>query len=180
MVVVNPYRPPSVDVGLPAGDGCHRDGRDGVYVPRGADLPARCVRCNAPVAGARKRRTLYWHSPWLYLLIAIGLLVYAVVALIVRRRAEASPGLCALHAAQVRRTRWIGVGLGLGAFGAMFAAFSSDRVGLGLLCLLAACVVFAVTAIRARLVRPTRIDERGMRLVGFGEAFLASIPPALR
>src|SRR6188474_2361972 len=60
---------------------------------RGAALPNRCVKCNCDVGEARLRRKLYWHPPGWYLL----LLVYVLVSLAVRKRAEMFVGLCERH-----------------------------------------------------------------------------------
>jgi hypothetical protein len=66
-------------------------------------LPARCYKCNEPVARPPMKRKVYWHSPGYYWLILIGilvragLLIYIVVALFVRKRAIVSVHLCARH-----------------------------------------------------------------------------------
>jgi hypothetical protein len=76
--------------------------------PRGS-LPDRCVRCNAAAEGYRLSRTVYWHHPAYYVLIVWpGLLIYVIVAVIVRRKAQVELGLCPFHAS---RRRWaIGMG----------------------------------------------------------------------
>jgi hypothetical protein len=63
-----------------------------------ATLPNRCVKCNADAAGYKLKRKLFWHHPALYLMIVFpGLLIYAIVATIVGKRARIEIGLCGEH-----------------------------------------------------------------------------------
>src|SRR5438105_154087 len=94
--------------------------REGVtlIVTTQASLPPRCVKCNADVVdGWRWRKSLYWHHPALALMIIFpGLLIYAIVALIVRKKAVVEASLCPVHRANRNTkvaTAWIA---GLGAF----------------------------------------------------------------
>ena len=73
-----------------------REGKVVVALPD-APLPARCVKCNAPADPPTKARTLYWMHPALYLLIFTGLLILLIVYLVVRKKADVNPGLCAAH-----------------------------------------------------------------------------------
>src|ERR1043165_4984617 len=66
-------------------------------------FPARCVRCNAPANGYRLKRQLYWHPPAYYLFILFNLLVYAIVAMCVRKKAILHVGLCEKHR---ERRKW--------------------------------------------------------------------------
>jgi len=58
----NPYAPPQANVD---GGGSNaeywREGRKVLYIALGSDLPARCVRCNAPAVTPINSRKLYWH-----------------------------------------------------------------------------------------------------------------------
>lgn len=51
-----------------------------------AVLPDRCIKSNEPTH-ERLKRSLYWHHPAIYLLILAHLLIYVIVALIVRKSA---------------------------------------------------------------------------------------------
>ncbi len=59
-----------------------------------AILPDRCVKTNQPTQ-ERLKRSLYWHHPALYFLILFNLLIYAIVAMIVRKSAKYSIPLSA-------------------------------------------------------------------------------------
>src|SRR5262249_31752161 len=63
----------------------------------GTVVPDRCVKCNSPANGSRLRRRLYWHPPLVYLLILVNLLLYVIVALVIRKRAVIDIGICAVH-----------------------------------------------------------------------------------
>ena len=41
-----------------------------------------------------RKRKFYWHSPWMYLLILLHILVYLIAALAVRKTAVHNVGLC--------------------------------------------------------------------------------------
>lgn len=97
-------------VPVPQLAGIWRDG-DALVVHRNALLPDRCVKCNAPAGGDRLRRKFAWHHPAIYLLILAGLLVYAIVALIVQKKAVLDLGICVEHRKQRRMLLLVAWGL---------------------------------------------------------------------
>ena len=139
---------------------------------REASLPSRCVRCNEPSEEPTRQRKIYWHSPWLYLLILANFLIYAVVAVIVRKRAIVAPGLCPAH----KRRRRIGIAVVWVLLIAGFALLFMGKLGLlgGLLLILVALLASVSVT---RIVRASRIDAQYIRLKGCGPAFLDSMPP---
>ena len=173
----NPYEAPKASL-IPEGDGgVWRSG--GALVTRpGSSLPPRCVKCNAPSMEPAKDRRVYWHHPALYLLIIFpGLLIYAIVALIVRKSALVNPALCAEH----RQKRnlglaigWVGSLLGLVLMVAGPAAYDSCGLGVAGLLLFLGAIIAAM--FMARIVYPERIDKDFVRLKGCGDAFLGSLP----
>ena len=58
------------------------------------DLPAVCMKCGAP-ATTWKSKTFSWHPPWVYVLILIGLLPFAIVAMVLTKRRTILAPLCA-------------------------------------------------------------------------------------
>jgi hypothetical protein len=152
-----------------------RQGRT-LVMRRDAGLPDRCVKCNAPVNGAKLPRNLYWHHPGLYLLIFLNLLIYVIVALIMRQRAKISVGLCEKH-------RSIRVK-------AISAAWTLALLGVGLLVwgiviengwLMVGGVISQVAGIiygvvRARTVTPRRIDKEHIWLNGVCAEYLENLP----
>ena len=182
----NPYAPPmagelaaqaSTDRG-----GFWSDGKN-LVLHRDARLPDRCLRCNEP-ATVRLRKTLYWHHPALYLLILAGLLLYAIVALIVRKKLPSEWPLCGRHAGRRRwgiALTWIGLlGIFLFPWGLAFAGEAlGAKDAFGLLAVFSfplALIMMFVGLYLQTVLRPTKIDDHyGYLLVG--KPFLASCPP---
>lgn len=54
----------------------------------------RCVRCGQPASGRSLSLTLAWHPTWIYLLVVVNVLVYALAALMTQRKALLDVGLC--------------------------------------------------------------------------------------
>jgi hypothetical protein len=158
-------------------EGVWRDERVLVF-NKAATLPERCVRCNEPSEGSGYKSTFYWHEPALYLLILCGLLVYFIVALIVRKKAEVFVGLCPRHAAQRQRGR-IGGGLLL-VLGLVFlpvaAVVESGGAFFGWTGLVMIVVAIVLSAVGSVGIRPQRIDDQVVRLKGVNRDYLARLP----
>jgi len=176
MTTTNRYAPPKAVLEDRADDAeMWREGKV-LVLRKGGALPDRCIKCNAPSAGPRRRRRLSWHSPWLYVLILLALVLYAIVAAILRKTATVELGLCERHQKRVlwgRIVGWGGLAVELLLVGA--SAATQDE-GFALLALaLALPWLIAAVAVN-RLVLPARIDDHYVRLRGCGPAFLASLP----
>lgn len=142
----------------------------------GTELPCRCMKCNEPTNSAPLKRKVSWHPPAYYLIILIALLIYVIVALIVRKQATVSVHLCDLH----RKRRMVLIG---GCWGAVLlglalvlAAISSSSGEVGLVGVLLLIGGGIVGAIFGNLVKPTKIDGTTLRFRGAGAAFLDSLP----
>ena len=147
-----------------------------LVVRRDGDFPHRCIKCNAPSVDPKRRYKLTWHSPWLYLLILLALLIYALVAIFVRKTAVVHVGLCERHQRRVLWGRIIGWGgLALEVVllwaGAAYDMTSLFATGFALL-----LPWLIATLILNRLVLAARIDDRYVRLKGCGPEFLRSLP----
>ncbi|UYB52608.1 hypothetical protein OCJ37_01175 [Xanthomonas sp. AM6] len=182
----NPYQAPGAAIQaatapppLP-GEALWRDGNDLLCV-RDTPFPAHCVKCGMALRNDElKKRTFYWHAPAWYALVLVSIVIYAIVAVIVRKRSGHMLGMCTAHR---RRRNWF-VLLAVGAFVAGpllgFAVGGDAGFGLGLVVFLAMSVT---GMIGARILVPRRMDERYARYKGVAPAFLArlpSLPPALR
>lgn len=117
-----------------------------------------------------------WHNPAYYLLIFIGVLIYAIVAMVVRKTATIHIGVCSTHY-EKRRTAiiasWVLMALGLG--GIIFAiSYNTGALALigGLLMLCG--IIYGVIA--ARLVTPKKIDDRFVWLNSVDRNYLAQLP----
>jgi hypothetical protein len=141
-----------------------------------ATLPDRCIKCNATSDGARLKRTLYWHPPGWYVLVLANLIIYAIVAMIVRKTAKIEVGLCAEH----RRARWtaiaIGWGLFIGSIAALVVGINANATWLAVLSPFLLLTGLIWGAVGGRVVSARRIDARWVRLGGAGPAFLDELP----
>jgi hypothetical protein len=177
----NPYAAPRADVNAGAGGQYADQGafwRSGpilVTRPR-AVLPARCVKCNAEVQGSLKKQKFYWHHPAWFALVLVNVIIYVVVAMIVRRSAEVSYGLCATHKRQRRRGVFIVVGGMFLSFGLIVVGIASDLAPLIPIAILGFLVSIVIGIVRGRTLLPVRIDKSGAQFKGCGEAYLASLP----
>jgi hypothetical protein len=140
-----------------------------------AFLPNRCVKCNEPT-GERLKRKLTWHHPALYLTILVSILVYAVVAMVLRKTATINLGLCEEHLDIRRRNiaiTWFVAIVGVLCF--PVAAMLEDVAALcvGGLLLLGAAIYGSVTL---RVVVPTKIDDHFVWLKGITPDYLRDFP----
>lgn len=151
-----------------------------------ATLPPQCIKCCAPADGPPLRRTLGWHTPWLYLLLPFmlpGWILLAIIGLCVQERATIYIPLCAQHRLRRRinlAMTWV---MFLAAIAcAIIAANIRDRDVQGVL--FWATVVLAVTApiyglVACRMVAPTKIDRQYVWLKGASREFVGQFPALL-
>lgn len=138
-------------------------------------LPNRCIKCNAP-ADEQLKRKLTWHHPALYLLALASLLIYVVVAMVVRKTATVNVGLCEDHSSARRRNIAITWALGLASIaGFVVAAMLEDGTFalLGVFLLLATAIYGIATL---RVVVPTKIDDYCVWLKGVDANYLQQFP----
>jgi hypothetical protein len=165
-------------------------GYDGVGLVMARNLigPDRCVKCNAPAEGYQLLRRLSWHHPALYVLILFpGIVIYAIVAMCVRKTARLTIGLCPVHRAAHRRNKaiaWLLCLLGLAMLIGIPAVLADQRgpdVGsyqaMGALAGIVTLLVGLVyAAVAVPVVSPRRIDDHYVYLSKAGRAFLESLP----
>lgn len=164
--------------GRNSGEGVWRLGRQ-LVMRKGAKLPDRCVKTNKP-AERWLKRTLYWHHPLLYILAFGPVILYAIIAIIVRHKAVVEVGLTR---ARISRRRWTifaawlvafaGIGLcyvGIKFVGGADAAFFV--IGGFFLTLLAG----VVGAYLAAVVQPAKITADYVWLKGVHPDYLRVLP----
>lgn len=159
----------------PAGGTAWRSGNL-LVVRRNASLPDRCVKCNAPAHGRRLTRKLSWHTPWIYLIIFVGVLFYVIAAVILRKRARVEIGICEAHWAARRRDVLIGwasflVAILLGWCGAHFG--NGWLYGSALTIFLGGLIY---AAFRTPVVSAKKIDADFVWLKGASRAYTAELP----
>ena len=164
--------PPPPVVGTAAG--VWRD-KGTLIMTKDARLPDRCIKCNEPTQ-TRLIRKLNWHHPAIYILIFVALLIYAIVAMVTRKRATVEFGICDEHL----RKRWRNIAIGwvavvLGVFGLFLAIAISDGTPalLGLFLLLGGAI-FGI--IGSRVATPSKIDNHYVWLRGVNKDYLDLLP----
>lgn len=166
-------------VGVQRAGGVWRDGKL-LVMSKNAELPARCVKTNEPT-DRRLKRSLYWHDPLLYLLILAGVLVYAIVAMIVRKTATVNVGL---SPQRIARRRWgiaIGwlsffVGVVLVIVGISNSTPKNSMAILVLVGLLGGLIGIIVGAVLAQVVTAAKITDDYVWLKGVHPDYLAALP----
>jgi hypothetical protein len=148
---------------------------------KNAALPDVCVKSNQPAQGRRLRRSLSWHHPAVFLAILAGLLIYVILALVLRKTATIHIGLSDEWFARRRRAiifGWLSVLAGLGM---MFVGFAlvdrHDEFGWLILAGLFVSFVAAIVGVmRARMVAPIRITDEYVWLKGVHPDYLDALP----
>ncbi len=181
----NPYAPPSSDIeGKSAADTAELvvSGRD-VLTPDGLTWPDRCVVCGAPAIGYRQTLKLFWHHPAVYLTLMFNIIIYAIVAALVRRRATVHVGVCDVHRRRRRNgflVGWLGLLTGIammiGAGTGLLPGMEGTLIVVGAL-LAVTCPIVAL--FMCRLVTVVTIKDGRARL-RVGKPFLEYLLTASR
>jgi hypothetical protein len=184
----NPYAPSPASLAarplLPEGsrsDGvtAWRDQKILVMIPNTA-LPPRCVKCNAPAHEPTKLRKVYWHHPAIYLLILLNIIIYGIVAAIVRKRARVAAGLCAMHKKRrslVVKLAWSGCFSGIALLMYGFRDTTSNGGVFAAAGMIAVLGSILAGIIGTRSVYAQKIEKSLLWLKGCGGEFLDSLPP---
>jgi len=177
----NPYAAPRADVNAGAGGQHIASGaywRSGpiLMTRHAAVLPARCVKCNAALESPLKKQRFYWHHQAWFALVLLNAIIYIVVALIVRRHADVTYGLCSIHRRRRRRNILLAVCAILLSLALLFVGIANSLPALITSALLVFLMSIVIAIVKGRTLLPVSIDKSGARLKGCGEAFLASLP----
>ncbi len=139
-------------------------------------LPMRCVKCNAPANPPQLKRTVYWHHPLVYLALVGRIILYVIVAMIVRKRSTVIFSVCPEHRAKRRNAIIVSWLLVVGGIAATIAGFANESGwigGIGGVAFLGG-VIYGI--VKGRLVYATKIDKEHLWLGGCGKNFLAELP----
>jgi hypothetical protein len=184
----NPYAPPKSEVmkrdhHLDYPDQAWRHGNT-LVARNGAELPDRCIKCNAPAGGYRFSRNLTWHPSGWYLLIFVHLLIYILVYFLVRWRARLTVGLCKRHRTRRKRAIFWGWLCSLTGIGLLITAISlsgtptpDPLVLTGIIggpVLLLAGLIGGM--IGSQVLVPIRIDKNFVWLKRVSPDYLAELP----
>ena len=184
----NPYQAPQSQDYLPQQTGeCWREGKR-VFLPDGADLPHRCIRCGEAAEPQRRPRKLYWYHPaWNLLIIPMFFIAWPIaliITLVVRKSLPIYPAFCPQHQKQMRWLFWgvpaivlvlLLLPLITQIVPALNDALSQNFIIMWYFSIIAFCLIFAIATspLRPRLVKVT---EDYNILKNFGRGFLDTLP----
>jgi hypothetical protein len=166
-------------VGHSRESGIWRDGNQ-LVMTHDAELPYVCIKTNRP-ADVWLPRTVSWYPKWTLVLLPLGLLVWLIVAGLLRRQATIRVGLC--ESRRVGRVwtivlAWGGVVLGLGLLilGAVLEKRQPEAVWLipvGIVLFFASAIVGATLP---TIVSAAYLNEDHIWLKGVHPDYLARFP----
>jgi hypothetical protein len=185
MSQVNPYASP-ISTGvipppiIPSGAGIYRSANV-LVMEKTATLPDRCVKTNEPANGRRLKRSLSWHHPAVFAVVLLNVIIYAIVAMVVRKTAVIYIGVSEETLAHRRKMMVIGWVIVLLGFGVFIVGLTSIDPGetdalFGFFFFIAAIIAGLVCMSKARLVTPERITDRYVWLKGVTPEYLADFP----
>lgn len=152
-----------------------RQGRD-LIVWKGGTLPPYCVKCGLVTHQQPVMRKFYWHSPLLYLIILAGVLIYAIVAMIVRKRFDLGVPLCDSHFRLRRIWMSVAAALMLLAFPALIVGITNDYPGTGIVVCLVTLLGGAIAwSLVSPILRPRKITDEMAIFRGADEAFFGRL-----
>jgi MFS family permease len=179
----NPYAAPEAPVSsipMPGNfgevRGVWQDG-DTLVMAKIAELPNRCVKCNAPATFLVKR-SLSWHHPALYLMVFFpGLLFYVIVALIVRKTAKIFVPLCEEHRDRRSKRIMIAWFVALAGIALCFAPAFNENLVL-LIFVGIAMILFGMIfgSNVSQIVTPKKIDVTHVWLKNVSPVYLSTLP----
>jgi drug/metabolite transporter (DMT)-like permease len=141
-----------------------------------ATLPDYCVKCGIPANGSRLRKRLSWHHPALALLILVGVLIYVIVALIVRKSAVVEISLCEDHLRRHRTAAIVTWLVFLVGMGFIVLAIAKESGGSALFGIFLVFVSAILAMTWAKVVNVKKIDDYYVWLRGINESFLVMLP----
>ena len=183
----NPYAAPQaakpfVDQFAPPAQGFPGLWREGnvLVMHKLAPLPNICLKSNEP-ATRRLKRKLQWHHPAVFLAIIPGLLIYAIIALIVMKRATLQVPLTDEWFARRRNRMLISWGMvGLSVLLVVLGIMNADTTDWGPFLIFGGIFLGLASAIvgllACRLFTPKRITDEYVWLKGVHPGFLERLP----
>lgn len=181
----NPYQTPqAAEEQLFSQHECWRDGKT-VYLPPESDLPHCCVRCGEAAQPPARPSKLYWHSPhvyWVLLLVFItgglALLLYAVLALLLRKKVLLTLCYCPKHIWRRRLNLALAIVFLVLLLLPFLVIFSGEYREINALLVIVPLALLLLMALFNSIIRirATHIDENLASIKGFGQGFLQQIP----
>ncbi len=190
----DPYKPPKTPTAEFLefhSQGIKRYGKNGLFVPIGMDLPARCIYCNQPITDKPIKRTYYHDRIYPFFIIVIGvvlsilldaieflglgIIISVIVLAITQRKVVIHIGLCRKHWQKYISFRFCCFIIFMISFFAIFLIAKSTIENIWILfSIFIMLISLLIMNFAYSLPTSTKIDETGCYLKGFGKEFLQS------
>ena len=130
-------------------------------IQKGLTLPECCIKCGAPATGRPIKRNLQWHPPWVSVLILVAVLIYIIVAMVLRKTGTIYVHMCEEHRQRrkiILLVGWITTpGLLIGGIAAGIYFENGGLAALGFLGFVVSLIVFLIIG---KLVHVAEIDDQ--------------------
>lgn len=143
---------------------------------KAATLPDRCVKCNNPANGRTLTKKFTWHHPAWYLFILVGLLIYVIVALVVRKSVTLHLGLCDEHFSKRRTAIWVSWGILALSVLLIILGAANNLPALFLVGILLIFVAAIYGALSASVVAIQKVDDHYVWLKRINQDYLLMLP----
>ncbi|HKP14182.1 MAG TPA: hypothetical protein VJZ91_18820, partial [Blastocatellia bacterium] len=168
--------PPSLNASAPwSSSGVWRQ-KDRLVMHKDAALPDRCIKCNRPANGRVLTKRYAWHNPAWYLLIFAGLLIYLIVALVVRKQVTLRLPLCDEHFAKRRTAIWVSWGLLALSVVLIILGAANNVPAVFLVGFLMIFVAAVYGALSANVIAIQKVDDQYVWLKRINKDYLAMLP----
>jgi disulfide bond formation protein DsbB len=161
------------------GAGVWREG-DKLVMHKQAHLPDRCVKCNAPTNNEYLPRKLSWIHPAWILLIFASWIIYLIVYLAIRKKADVALGLCQQHTRNRQNGIIIGWASALFGIGFIILAVTAEQPGFVFLAILLILFGAIFGAYAANVVSVSKMDDNYIWIKRVSQDYLANFPPTGR
>lgn len=141
-----------------------------------AALPDRCIKCNRPANGRTLTKKYMWHHPAWYLFIFAGLLIYLIVALVVRKQVVLHLPLCDEHFAKRRTAIWASFGMLAASVVLFIFGVANNLPALFLVGLLLLFVAAIYGALSASVIAIQKVDDQYVWLKRVNKDYLMLLP----
>jgi len=147
-----------------------------LIVLRNGILPNRCIKCNAVADAKPYNKRYYWHHSGWYLLILVALLLYAIVALCIRKDMKLVVPMCQQHRKKRLVNGLIWGGMVVFSVVLFIVGAVAESVALVLVALVLLLAGLIYGAIVSRLLTPRFMDDYVGKFTGAGPAYLVTLP----
>lgn len=168
--------PPSINAHAPwSSAGVWRQ-KNMLVMHKNATLPDRCVKCNRPANGRKLTKKFMWHHPAWFLFIFAGILIYLIVALIVRKPVTLYLGLCDEHFSKRRTAIWASWGVLALSVGLIIFGAANNLPALFLIGILLIFVAAIYGALSANVIAIQKVDDHYVWLKRINKDYLMMLP----